>query len=137
MDVLNFLVEHWMVFASLGSFGSAVLILWLSSRYMPRAECAEIQASCAKKQQELSESNADHAKRLDAEAVGLRHLEDILQTIPKIEALHALELSIASLEGRLNTIDVQIHAQGEMLSVVRVNTERVHNFLMEHGIGVK
>jgi septal ring factor EnvC (AmiA/AmiB activator) len=133
MELLQFIFEKWGMISSLAALAASIFVLWLSSRFMPRVACTKIRANCESLHKEMRVDNDKQEKRLDADAAALAQLAALVQALPTADDLHRLEIIITRLDGRINSLEVEVRGQGEVLKIVRQQGERINSFLMAHG----
>ena len=135
--VITFIVQNWEILATVASLGASAFVMWLSSRYMRRSECASIQTACAAVHQKVHGDNAHQDKRLDEANAERTRIETLLKGLPTAKDVHTLQLSITELNGRLNSFEATMRGQADVLKIVQQQTTHMNAFLMEHGHGAK
>jgi len=137
MDLLTLVIQKWEIVAALASTGASIFILWLSSRFMPRAGCKAIRDGCESVHKEMRMNSDKQEKRLDEASADRARIEALLRGLPTAADAHKLQLSIAELNGRLNSFEATMRGQADLLKIVQQQTTHMNAFLMEHGHGAK
>jgi hypothetical protein len=107
---------------------NALALLWFSIHFPRRSEFEQYkrEAKMADDEQDRRIAAADAARAL----MGQR-----LEGLPTSEDTHQLRIAVAQMGGDLKALQVQIEGQGEILNIVKHQTDRINAFLMERGHG--
>lgn len=111
-------LKDWLGLISLMISVGTSIVLFVGSGSKKNAEQLE----------KLEEKVGDHGGRISAIETNMMHL-------PSRETAHKLELALAQISGRLDSMDAQIegrmNAMDERLKPIAATSERLHELLME------
>jgi hypothetical protein len=127
MDMLTWIAEHAELIAGAASTLCALAVLWLSAHFVRRADF--------EKYKQATKLVDDEQDRKIAAADAARVLiEQRLAGLPTSEDMHQLRIAVTQVSGEIKALQVQIRGQGDVLNIVKHQSERMNAFLMEHGV---
>ena len=76
-------------------------------------------------------------QRLAAVEAAHAELRRQLANLATVGDVHEIKLAIARMDGHFEAMQAQIAGQQEIMKIVKYQGERMRDFLLEHGHGVK
>lgn len=107
-------VEAWPLVTGMGCFAASVALLWLRSRFTPRTETASL------------------SMRVDALEKRQAEIAMLLEHLPRGEDLYGLKLAISDIQGKQETISVQIKATGDAMHRLETQITLMTQHLLEY-----
>jgi hypothetical protein len=129
--------EHGEAVAAVVSGVACLALLWLSTHFVRRAECAE-----AKRETRIMHDGQE--ERIVSLDAALALLKQHLDAFPTAKDMTDIKVAIAHMDGRIDAMQKQMDGQneaikaqvgglGEILKIVRHQSERMNAYLTEHG----